>query len=243
MAPASLLLYIRQYNRRKRGHHREKQLMKLAFETELAKSELEVQEQTMQTVGADLHDNIGQLLSLISLTLNSVNVQDPDKAQQKIEAAIDLTKQSIKEMRLLGKLFQGEQLITLGLEKAIQYQVNWLEKTGQFEVNYTFDGQHPATPDPAKDLIVFRIVQETVNNSIKHSCASRISIHLSYEEAHLKLKITDNGIGFNAPETQVHGGGMGLHNMQKRSSMIGGKVQIESEAGKGTGIEINIPYS
>jgi len=243
MAPASLLVYIYQYNRRKKNHHEEKELMRLTFETELAKSELEVQEQTMQTVGADLHDNIGQLLSLTSLTLNSVKLEEPDKAKQKIESAIDLTKRSIKEMRLLGKLFQGEQLINLGLEKAIQYQVNWLEKTGQFEVNYSFDGQHPATPDPAKDLIVFRIVQEILNNSIKHSCASRIAVHLSYEDAHLKLQITDNGIGFNAHEMQAHGGGMGLHNIQKRSSMIGGAVQIKSEAGQGTGIEIIIPYS
>jgi two-component system NarL family sensor kinase len=243
MAPASLLVYIYQYNRRKKSHHEEKELMKLTFETELAKSELEVQEQTMQTVGADLHDNIGQLLSLTSLTLNSVKVEDPDKAQQKIEAAIELTKRSIKEMRLLGKLFHGEQLITLGLDKAIQYQVNWLEKAGQFEVNYTYDGQPPAAPDAAKDLIVFRIIQETLNNSIKHSSASRIGIHLSYEKDNLTLQITDNGIGFNAHDKQNNSAGMGLHNIYKRSGMIGGTVQITSEAGKGTAIQLIIPYT
>jgi len=217
--------------------------MRLAFETELAKSQLEIQEQTLQTVGADLHDNIGQLLSLTSLTLNSVELQDTAKAQQKIEDAIDLTKQSIKEMRLLGKLFQGEQLINLGLEKAIQYQVNWLEKTGQFKVTYTITGTHSATPNPSTDLIIFRIIQEVLNNSIKHASAGCISIHLHYSEAQLQLVITDNGVGFNTHDRQAAGSGMGLHNIQKRSGMIGGTVSIKSDAGKGTSTEIIIPYT
>lgn len=243
MAPASLLLYIYQYNRRKKHHQEEKELMKLTFETELVKSQLEVQEQTMQTVGADLHDNIGQLLSLTTLTLNSVQVEDHEKTQQKVEAAIDLTKRSIKEMRVLGKLFQGEQLISMGLENAIQYQVNWIEKTGQFEVLYKFEGKRPAKESQEKDLIIFRILQEVVNNSIKHSSASRISIHLAYHQTTMHLQITDNGIGFNAAELLASSKGMGLHNIQKRSNIIGGKVNISSQAGKGTAVEITIPYS
>ena len=91
IAPAFLVAYIFIYNRRKKRHIEEKEMMKLTFETELFKTQYEVQEQTMQTIGADLHDNIGQLLSLTSLTLNSIELNNKTKAQQKIDAAIDLT--------------------------------------------------------------------------------------------------------------------------------------------------------
>src|ERR1700741_941566 len=101
LAAVFIVVYIFIYNERKKKHIEEKAQMKLTFEAELAKTQYEVQEQTMQTIGADLHDNIGQLLSLTSLTLNSVEVENPKKAKQKVDTAIDLTLRSIKEMRLL----------------------------------------------------------------------------------------------------------------------------------------------
>src|SRR5476651_399557 len=115
IAPAFILLYIFIYNRRKKKHIEEKAQMKLNFEAEIVKTQLEIQEQTMQTIGADLHDNIGQLLSLTSLTLGSIELNDLTKVREKVNAAIDLTGRSITEMRQLGKLLQGEQLIASGL--------------------------------------------------------------------------------------------------------------------------------
>src|ERR1700712_2438107 len=91
IAPTFIVMFVIIYNQRKKRHIEEKELMKFTFEAELVKTQLEVQEQTMQTIGADLHDNIGQLLSLTSLTLNSIEVENQDKARQKIDAVIDLT--------------------------------------------------------------------------------------------------------------------------------------------------------
>src|SRR5271170_649129 len=85
IAPAFIISYIFVYNRRKKKHIEEKAQMRLKFGAEIAKAQLEVQEQTMQTIGADLHDNIGQLLSLTSLTLNSIELDKLAKAQQKID--------------------------------------------------------------------------------------------------------------------------------------------------------------
>src|ERR1700735_3414319 len=100
IAPTFIVLYIFVYNRRKKKHIEEK----AQLEAEIIKTQYEVREQTMQTIGADLHDNIGQLLSLTSLTLNSIELDRPEKAELKINASIDLVLRSIKEMRLLGKL-------------------------------------------------------------------------------------------------------------------------------------------
>jgi signal transduction histidine kinase len=243
IAPAFLVLYIFIYNGRKKRHIEEKELMKLTFEAELIKTQMEIREQTMQTIGADLHDNIGQLLSLTSLTLNSIEADDTlPKTQQKIDAALDLTLKSIKEMRLLGKLLHGEQLIGLGLAEAIQHEINWIEKSGRYEVKYDIAGEQTFDNNPDKDLILFRITQEILNNIIKHSQAKEINIKLGYIDTGTRLQIIDNGTGFNLHELPDAQKGMGLNNIQKRAEIVGGEVFIQSQPGEGTCIDIFIPY-
>jgi two-component system NarL family sensor kinase len=242
IAPAFVLVYIFVYNRRKRKHMEEKELMKITFESELVKAQFEIQEQTMQTIGVELHDNIGQLLSLTSLTLNSIELDNSEKAQQKIDAAIELNLKSIKEMRLLGKLLHGEQLVRLGLEEAIRHEANWMEKSGKFLVTYEIDGEHLGYNNADKDLILFRITQEILNNIIKHSGASDIHMILGYVYTGIQLQITDNGTGFNVDELSEEQKGMGLKNIQKRAEIVGGTVFIQSQPGKGTCIDIFIPY-
>jgi signal transduction histidine kinase len=242
IAPTFLVAYIFVYNQRKKRHIEEKAQMKLTFEAEMAKTQLEVQEQTMQTIGADLHDNIGQLLSLTSLTLNSIEVGKPVKAREKIDAAIDLTLRSIKEMRLLGKLLQGDQLVVMGLSEAIRHEIAWMERSGKYKVSYEDDGELPAVNNPDKDLIIFRILQEILNNIIKHAGATRVRIKLGYLDGSLQLQVNDNGKGFDAGNLYAVKRGMGLFNIQKRAGIIGGKVSITSRPGKGTSITIIIPY-
>ncbi|EHQ27967.1 sensor histidine kinase [Mucilaginibacter paludis] len=242
LAPASIIVYILVYNNRKKKHLEEKAQMKIAFDAEILKTQCEVQEQTMQTIGADLHDNIGQLLSLTSLTLSSVELINPGKAQQKIDTALDLTLQSIKEMRLLGKLLQGDQLMMLGLPEAIRHQINWLEKSGMYQITYLCNGDIPASGDHNKNLVLFRILQETLNNVIKHARATQINISLAYLDGQLRLQINDNGIGFIAGSLPAEQAGMGLQNINKRAAIVGGEAKITSQPGEGTQIIIFIPY-
>ncbi|MGZ3767452.1 MAG: sensor histidine kinase [Mucilaginibacter sp.] len=242
LAPAFLLSYIFIYNRRKKRHIEEKAQLKMVFDAELIKTQMEIQEQTMQTIGVELHDNIGQLLSLTSLTLNSIELDNLDKTKQKLDAAIELNLKSIKEMRQLGKLLHGEQLVKLGLDEAIHSEVNWIEKSGRFAVIYAVDGEKSFTTNADKDLILFRITQEILNNIIKHSQAKEISIKLAYVETGIRLQIIDDGAGFNVGELPEEQKGMGLKNIQKRAEIVGGEVFIQSTPGEGTFIDIFIPY-
>lgn len=239
---AFIIYFIVLFRKRQALNLMEKERLALTFQQELTKTQLEVQEQTMQTIGADLHDNIGQLLSLTSLTLNSIEPENQDKWQQKIDAAIDLTGRSIKEMRLLGKLLQGDQLIKLGLSEAIRHEVNWLERSGKYSITHLIEGDPPAVHDPDKDLILFRILQEVLNNIIKHAEATRISIRLEYLQNALRLEVDDNGVGFNMGNMPIDQLGMGLHNINKRAGIVGGEAIIKSGEGKGTSISIHIPY-
>lgn len=237
-----VLLLAVYYTTTKKNLLKEKEMLKTTYEKIILESKFEVQEQTMQTIGADLHDNIGQLLSLTSLTLSSVELTNPGKAQQKIDTALDLTLQSIKEMRLLGKLLQGDQLMVLGLPEAIRHQINWLEKTGRYQISYCCEDEIPASGNQNKNLILFRILQETLNNVIKHARATQINISLGYRDGYLQLQIEDNGIGFTADNLPADQAGMGLQNINKRAAIVGGEATIVSQPGQGAQITIIIPY-
>jgi signal transduction histidine kinase len=145
-------------------------------------------------------------------------------------------------MRLLGKLLQGDQLISMGLAEAIRYEISWIEKSGKYEVIYTEEGEKPEHNNHDKDLILFRILQEVLNNIIKHSFATEINIKLEYRACGIDLQITDNGTGFDPYKLPDDQKGMGLHNIQKRAEIVGGEVFIQSQPGEGTCIDIYIPY-
>jgi two-component system NarL family sensor kinase len=242
LAPAFIIVFIIVYNQRKKKHIEEKTKLQQNFNLELIRAQHEIQEQTMQTIGADLHDNIGQLLSLTSLTLNSIELENKKKAMEKIEASIALTLRSIKEMRMLGKLLQGDQLVAHGLPEAIRHEISWIEKAGKYQINYLEDGELPAANNLDKDLIIFRVIQEILNNIMKHAQANQIDIELSYVDKKLFIQISDNGIGFDVNNLLKEQLGMGLQNIKKRISIIGGEVAFNSNPGNGTSVSINITY-
>ena len=196
----------------------------------------------MQTIGAELHDNIGQLLSLTSLTLNSIELDNQAKARQKIDDSIDLTLRSIKEMRMLGHLLQGDQLVAIGLAEAVSQLISWMERTGRYEIVYTATDELPAASSADKDLIIFRILQEMFNNIIKHAGATRITVSLDYGSGILTLSVKDDGVGFIAADAPLADHGMGLQNIRKRAAIIGGEAAISSDPGQGTQVIITIPY-
>jgi two-component system NarL family sensor kinase len=237
-----IVYFIVFYNNRRRINIQEQEKIIATFHQEILKTQLEVQEQTMQTIGADLHDNIGQLLSLTSLTLNSIELDNEAKARQKINDSIDLTLRSIKEMRLLGHLLQGDQLVALGLSDAIRQEIAWMERSGRYEIIYTPSEELPAVNNPDKDLIIFRIVQEIFNNIMKHAAATQIQIVLDYLDAVLQLSVIDNGVGFVTEEQPLAKHGMGLQNIRKRAGIIGGEATIVSSPGEGSRVTISIPY-
>ncbi|RWY50083.1 sensor histidine kinase [Mucilaginibacter gilvus] len=243
LAPITLVLFVSQYNLRKKRHSEEKVMMQQNYEMEIAKARVEVHEQTLQTVGADLHDHIGQLLSLTNFTLKSVDELNPDKTREKIDSAIALTSKSIQELRLLGKLLQGEQLIRDGLSKSIRYELDWLERLGKLKIEYHDNNPSAKSGlDANKELMVFRIFQEIINNILRHAEATVMAVTLTYLDDMLELQVTDDGVGFDVPLAQATSPNMGLFNMQYRAKMINGSAVIESGAERGTVVKLTVPY-
>lgn len=216
--------------------------MQQRFESEILQTRIEVQDQTMQSIATELHDNVGQLLSLTTLTLNSVNLNDAAKAKKKIENSLSLVNKSIKELRELAKLLHGEQLVENGLGHAIDQEINWLNKAGTYELHTNNKLLDSELVSPDKDLIILRLLQEIINNVIKHAHATHIHIDSYIQNNALHLKVVENGVGFNPEEIKAKKSGMGLDSIYKRIEMINGKLALNSAPGEGTSIAIEIPY-
>lgn len=240
MAPAFLVVYILVYSRRKKKLQDEKAEMRLNYEAELMNSQLAMQEQTMQTIGADLHDHIGQLLSLASLTLGSVEIRDDQRATEKVNSAIEITSKCIAELRHLGKLIQCQQMADEGLYYALQQEIAWLEKTDRFRIRLAFDDVLNSITCEEKNLIIYRVIQELVNNIVKHAGAKEIELSLMYNESKLYLSVSDDGKGFDPEKPEKRG--MGMFNIHKRIGLLNGQVKINSRPDEGTKVSIIIPY-
>ncbi|MGY4537127.1 signal transduction histidine kinase [Mucilaginibacter sp. UYNi724] len=241
IAPLFLILYVLSYNRRKKRHQEETVMLQKNFETELLKTQMEVQEQTLKTVAYDLHDNIGQLLSLTTITLSSINLDDNKNTAEKIALVEDLTMRSIKEVKALSRLLHGEEIVSRGLKAAIEFELEWLKRSDKFLVNLDHNNV-PFNGDTAKETILFRLFQEIINNIIQHAKATEINIKLEGAVENYNLIISDNGMGFDVEEILARKAGMGLHNIIKRSGMINGNASIVSTPVNGTTITINVPY-
>ncbi|MEB0260313.1 MULTISPECIES: ATP-binding protein [unclassified Mucilaginibacter] len=241
IAPLFLILYVLSYNRRKKKYQEETVMLQKNFDTELLKTQMEVQEQTLKTVAYDLHDNIGQLLSLTTITLSSINLNDNKNTAEKISLVEDLTMRSIKEVKALSRLLHGEEIISRGLKAAIEFELEWLKRSDKFQVSFTHNNI-PFNGDSAQETILFRLFQEIINNIIQHAKATVININLQGDVENYKMIISDNGVGFDVEKILARKAGMGLHNIIKRSNMINGNAAIVSTPVNGTTVTINIPY-
>jgi signal transduction histidine kinase len=231
-----------EYRRRQKLNNEEKLFMQKQFETELAKTQVEVQEETRRHLATELHDNIGQLLSLTSVTIASVNMDNRDKSEQKLADVQNLITRSIKELRQLSKIIHGEQLTQLGLTEAIQQEINWIQRTGHYTVQFINRTKDLSISNKDKDLFVYRLLQETLNNILKHAEATAIDVELTFSNNKLFLKITDNGKGFDVNSMFNKKEGLGLQSMKKRTQLLKGEMSILSDFNEGTSVSFSIPY-
>jgi two-component system NarL family sensor kinase len=240
IAPIFLIVYVSIYNRRKAKHFEEKEALKKTFELELLKSQFEVQEHIMETIATNLHDNIGQLLSLTSITLSSIQTEGIH--DEKINTAGELVLRTLQELRQLSKIMSGKELIRKNLGHAIAYELDWLKKGTGYEVFFT-DNTSRSIPEYAdKELILFRLFQEILSNIIRHAGATQIVIVIDQTAESLSLRVKDNGKGFVVREKIDASDGMGLFNISKRVRMMNGTFHIHSVPGLGTDILVSIPY-
>jgi two-component system, NarL family, sensor kinase len=225
------------YRKRQHRHLKEKEEMKNEFKQELLRTQLEIQEQTFKTISQEIHDNIGQMLSLAKMNLSKFEI-DRFNSDEAVLSAKDLVSQAVSSLRDLSKTLNTDTISSIGFIKAIELELQLVEKTTGIKTIMQTTGLLQKI-QPQEELILFRIVQESLHNSIKHASANLLSVRANFENDLLLLTVSDNGIGFNYSAN--HGEGSGLRNMQSRSKLIGADWRLRSAPDKGTEIKITIP--
>jgi len=236
-----LFRFILLYQKKSIAFTSEKKLMETQFQQEILLSQLEIQEQTLKNISQEIHDNIGQTLSLVKLNLNTIDMEKPAVIPQKVDNSKQLVGKAITDLRTLSKKLHSDSILAAGLLKAIEFELGLVEKSGVYQTSLTINGE-PVTLDAQKELILFRIVQEAMNNIIKHAHASTIAISANFAHNHLQLLIDDNGNGFKLPLEQGDiNRGIGLRSMENRVKLLNGQFAIETALEKGTQIQISVP--
>src|SRR5450755_891372 len=177
--------------------------VKANYERELYKTQLEIQEQTFQEISREIHDNVGQILSLAKLGLSTLDLERKVEAKESIVEISDILEKALDDLRHMSRTMNAENLKKGGLKKSIEMQVGYIQRGGKFNIHFHVNGEYVMLGE-TKEIILFRIVQEAVNNIIRHSTATDICIALYYSKDLLKLHIQDNGKGFNLNE-QISG--------------------------------------
>lgn len=227
------LFLFRIYLKRKNKLLLEKERMNIEFEQTLLKSKLEIQEHTFTEISREIHDNIGQVLSLVRINLNTL---DAPVEAKKINLMDELLGKAITDLRSLSHSLDADHIRNKGWITAVTRLLNDLQKSGKYKTHLQQDDDLPALGND-KPIILFRMIQEIINNVIRHAAADTIHLDARKENNNLVIKITDNGKGFDVSKNS---GGVGVQNLKTRSKMIGADLVIKSDKGIGTVVTISI---
>lgn len=236
-----IILFLFYFIKKKKQVLFEKLMAEKEFQQTLLQTQLEIQEQTLKNISQEVHDNIGQVLTLAKLNLNTLDFANMNNLQQKVEDSKQLVSKAINDLRDLSKSLNTDNVTTWGLIKSIEYQLELIRKNG-YETKLVIEGEITKL-EPQKELIIFRIVQETLNNIMKHAEATKISVQAIYFMDTFELMILDNGKGFDIFQVESDASrGLGIKNMHNRAKLVNAAFQLSSTIGSGTILQLTIPY-
>jgi len=243
----AIILFLFFYQNRVYKHKNQLQKMQEEYTKEMLQAQVEVQEQVLNAVGQEIHDNLGQMLSVIKINLIKLGKMVPNGNGETglIEEIKTQVSGVLNDMRNLSKTLSQDFVSDFGLEKSLEIELNRIDKTGFIKTALNVYGE-PFKFDGKVEIVLFRVCQELITNALKHSEANKLGVELDYSADKLVMTVKDDGRGFNrsrlagrSPEMS----GRGLINMENRVKIIGGVLNLESEEGRGTKATIVIKPS
>jgi two-component system NarL family sensor kinase len=233
------LLSYRTYSQKRKLQ--EQKIVELEKEKLLSATQslLKGQEDERSRLAQDLHDGLGGLLSGVKLQLGAMkgNLILSEEHGRTFNNALGKLDESISEMRRVAHNMMPEALMKLGLQQALQDYCDGLSESQPFKINGEFYGLEKRM-ESSVEIVVYRIVQELLNNVVKHSGATTILAQVMRQDNNLSITVEDNGKGFNMAQTDLLKG-TGLKNIQSRVDYLKGQLDIKSTVGKGTSVHID----
>ncbi len=236
------LLAYRNY-RHKQAIQRQR-IVELETEKQLAATEsvLKGEEQERTRLAKDLHDGLGGMLSGIKYSMNAIKgnlILTPENASA-FERSMEMLDSSIHEMRRVAHNLMPEALVKFGLDAALKDVCEDIDRSGVLQVTYQSVGLEGKAPEQSVSITIYRIVQELLNNTMKHAAAKHAVVQLSRSSHGISITVEDDGKGFDPGQLQ-HNAGIGWSNIRHRVELVKGKLDVQSAPGKGTSVYIEIP--
>lgn len=234
----SIIFFVIYYQKRMLQNKIATQQLEADYQKQLLQSTIDSQEKERKRIASDLHDGVGAMLSAAKLNLNMLRsgAIPAEELQEAIGETKGMIDETIETVRRISKDLLPSSLEAFGLSKAVE---ELCEKLDNPKTAISYDeGNTPAKLPQQEELLIFRIIQELINNALKHAEASEIRVCINWSDP-LTVEVTDDGKGFNLAE--IKGDikkGVGLYNIENRASLIGGQVIFQSEPGKGSAIKI-----
>ncbi|MFK7750143.1 MAG: sensor histidine kinase, partial [Kordia sp.] len=226
------------FQKRKLKFILEKKEAEKRYMEEIAKSQIEIQEQALQNMSWELHDNIGQLLSVARMHINILGTQLTEENKEKLDDISEIVGKSLQEIRLLSKTMNTEIIQNMGLIKSIEVELDRFNKLNFLVATLRTFGKERSL-DIKEEIILFRILQEFFSNAIKHSKAKSLEVTLNFEADRLIILAQDDGVGFEEGEIEK---GSGLINMKSRAAIINAEFSMKSAKNKGVSLTLSYPY-
>ena len=231
-----IITFIVLYQRRFYKYLREKQDLQNSFQREILKTQLETQEETFHQIGEEIHDNIGQLLSSTKMLLG-ITERSLSSAPDPLRTAQETLGKAIIELRALSKSLNKEWLHQFNLIQNLETEIERINSAHVLKLDlHTNVKQLPLSPEG--QVMLFRIIQEALHNSIKHANAKTIRISIELNNV-IKVSIADDGSGFQVSNDEFQG--VGIINMKHRTVLLGGTIEWLSNKSSGTEVRIELP--
>jgi signal transduction histidine kinase len=233
------VLFFIFHNRKMIEHKTRLAEIELAKSKQDLKDSIEIQEKDMAKLGADLHDELGPTLSAVKLKINSISNGTPLQ-EHEIKQLRDMIDHTINNVRTLSHTLYPNTLKEFGLKDAIRELIKRISTITPVSFTTHVD-EGSGRLDFNTQLSLYRIIQEFINNSLRHSGCTAISVRLTLTPQEVNLELTDNGRGFNSE--QILKDGLGIKNMRMRAESIQATFQLESEKNKGAVLRVsrNLP--
>jgi signal transduction histidine kinase len=215
----------------------EKMEADLLFQSELTKSKIEIKEQTLTNVSKELHDNIGQILSVALMQMNILIENEEEYSKENLLSLKYLVNKSLNEIRMLSKLMNGDIVLKSSFIKAISDDLDRIKQLKKIKCELNVSGEVQKI-NKEHETIIYRISQESISNILRHSHSETIIINIAFTENNCSIKIIDLGKGFDLKKNSR---GNGLTNIETRAELIGATFKIHSELNKGSEITIDYP--
>jgi signal transduction histidine kinase len=231
-------LLIIQLHKRRILHEKEMFDLTSQYERTILQSQLEIQEQTFRNISQEIHDNIGQVLSLAKLNLNTIPHDAQNGTSEKIALAEELLGKAIGDLRDLSKSLHPEKIVDIGLTNAIRHELQLVQKTAKLSTEMLSEEEIKLSNE--KSIIIFRMIQEILHNIIKHARAKNVTLAIKTKEDKTIIEVKDNGRGFDLANLKGTETGIGLKSIQQRCALINASCDIQTMPGMGTSVQLII---